>query len=73
MPTYTYLCKLNSQKVEVIHSIHEKLNTWGELCNMAKIELGDTDEDTEITRIITGGYFNCISPTPKFDESILPK
>ena len=55
MPSYDYRCEANQQVYEVKHSISEKLSTWGELCALAGISLGDIPADTQVTRIISGG------------------
>lgn len=53
MPRYDYYCQQNDRVVEVIHPIAEKLKTWGEVCDRAKLEPGDVAPDTPVERIIT--------------------
>ncbi|MCB1644820.1 MAG: hypothetical protein KDI36_05170 [Pseudomonadales bacterium] len=53
MPRYDYYCESNQQVVEVIHSIQEKLQTWGEVCQRAGCEPGDVPPETPVSRIIT--------------------
>lgn len=53
MPIYSYLCPSTNQKLDVMHSINEKAQTWGELCRLAKLDPGDTPEDTPVRRLIT--------------------
>ena len=55
MPSYDYRCEQNGQVVEVVHKMSEKLTTWGEVCEKANLELGDTPADTPVVRLITGG------------------
>ncbi len=55
MPTYDYHCAANDAVVEVSHRMSEVLHTWGELCEKAGIESGDTPLDTPVTRLATGG------------------
>ena len=55
MPSYDYRCEQNGQVVEVSHKMSEKLRTWGELCEKAGLEAGDTPVDTPVVRLITGG------------------
>ena len=55
MPTYDYRCDANGQVVEVRHGMSEVLNTWGELCERADTEPGDTPADAPVRRLITGG------------------
>lgn len=52
MPRYDYICKANEQIVEVTHSIHESLTTWGQLCELADLPIGDTPEAAPIEKII---------------------
>jgi hypothetical protein len=55
MPTYDYFCEANDRKVEVSHKMSENLTNWGELCERAGQELGDTAADTPVKRLATGG------------------
>ena len=55
MPSYDYRCAANGQTVEVRHSMAEKLTTWGEVCELAGIEPGETPASTPVQRLITGG------------------
>ena len=57
MPTYDYFCDTNGQKVEVRHGMSEGLNSWGELCEKAGLEIGDTPAETPVRRLISGGAF----------------
>lgn len=58
MPTYDYRCDTNDRVVEVKHGMSEQLSTWGELCERAGIEPGDTPAHAPVQRLITGGYLN---------------
>ena len=53
MPRYDYFCEKNQQTVEVTHPIATRLQTWGELCELAGIELRDVPAATPVRRIIT--------------------
>ncbi|WP_058553481.1 hypothetical protein [Thiohalocapsa sp. ML1] len=55
MPTYDYRCASNGRIVEVSHRMSEKLSTWGELCERANLDCGDTPRDTPVQRLATGG------------------
>jgi hypothetical protein len=55
MPTYDYHCPVNDKIVEVKHRISESVNSWGELCQLAGIEVGDTPADAPVEKLITGG------------------
>jgi len=73
MPIYDYRCDVTQKIIEVTHKMSKSIKTWGELCEYANIEMGDTPLNSPVTRIITGGHLNIISVLPKFDASILPK
>ena len=55
MPSYDYRCDANDRVVEVSHHMNERLATWGELCEAAGIEPGETDPEAPVERLITGG------------------
>ncbi len=55
MPTYDYRCEANGRVVEVMHRMSDQMNNWGELCEKAGIEPGDTPLETPVTRMATGG------------------
>ena len=43
MAKYDYFCEKNGRTVEVNHGINTRLKSWGEVCYVAQIPLGDTD------------------------------
>lgn len=53
MPRYDYYCEANQLTVEVVHPISRKLNTWGEVCELAGIDVGDVSGTADVRRIIT--------------------
>jgi hypothetical protein len=55
MPTYDYLCRANQRIVEVRHRMGETVKTWGELCQLAGIDPGDTPKEAPVEKLITGG------------------
>jgi predicted nucleic acid-binding Zn ribbon protein len=55
MPSYDYQCPGNGRVVEVRHGINERLATWGEVCDRAGIDAGDTAADAPVKRLISGG------------------
>jgi hypothetical protein len=57
MPTYDYFCEANGRKVEVRHRMSEELKNWGQLCDLAHLEPGDTPVDSPVRRLISGGTF----------------
>lgn len=55
MPTYDYRCDTNDRVIEVNHRMSENLTNWGELCERAGLEIGDTPADAAVHRLATGG------------------
>jgi hypothetical protein len=55
MPTYDYRCPSNGQVLEVFHAMSERIATWGELCALAGVEVGDTDPQAPVERLANGG------------------
>jgi len=55
MPSYDYVCEANGRVVEVRHRMSETLSTWGELCDTAGIDAGDTPVTSPVKRLATGG------------------
>jgi hypothetical protein len=53
MPRYDYHCDANGKTIEVIHSINERMTTWGELCARSGLEPGDTDLAAAVRKVIT--------------------
>lgn len=52
MPTYVYLCDANGASIEVVHRMAEDIKTWGELCEHAGRDPGDTPSDAPVRRQI---------------------
>jgi hypothetical protein len=50
MPTYEYYCEANGKTIEVIHSMSCELETWGEVCELAELDVGDTPKDSPVIR-----------------------
>lgn len=53
MPAYDYFCEANGRTVEVVHTINATLKSWGEVCYVAQIPLGDTDPLAPVQKIIS--------------------
>lgn len=53
MPTYDYLCPTNNQILEVQHSLNQDIKTWGELCQLAQCDLGETAPEAPVKRLIS--------------------
>ena len=71
MPRYDYHCPVNDRLVEVSHGMSETLRTWGDVCDRAGIDPGDTPRDAEVTRpvnrsvgVLAGGGAAAISEGP---------
>ncbi|MFQ5659402.1 MAG: zinc ribbon domain-containing protein [Gammaproteobacteria bacterium] len=52
MPVYEYRCEKNGLTVEVNHPMDVRLHTWGEVCYVAQIPLGNTDPMAPVTKVI---------------------
>jgi len=52
MPSYDYFCDQNGRTVEVNHPMDAVLKTWGEICYVAQLPLGDTEFNTPVRRLI---------------------
>jgi hypothetical protein len=55
MPTYDYRCDANGKVLEVSHRMNDTILTWGDLCELAGVEPGDTPADSQVYRLATGG------------------
>ena len=53
MPRYDYRCDDNGKTIEVVHGIALEIKNWGELCELAMIETGDTPVDASVRKVIT--------------------
>ena len=53
MPRYDYQCDANGRVLEVNHGMNGKVQTWGDLCEMAGVEPGVTSLDASVRKIIT--------------------
>lgn len=55
MPYYDYHCDANGRTVEVRHRMSERVETWGELCELAGLDPADTALDVPVRRKVTAG------------------
>ncbi len=62
MPRYEYRCEPNGELVEVSHAMSERLATWGEVCEHAGRELGNTPADAPVEKVISVGFVKGGSP-----------
>ena len=53
MPMYDYRCPENGETVEVIHGSEQRVTTWGLLCKLAEIPLGETSPNAPVERLIS--------------------
>ncbi|MGV0033607.1 MAG: hypothetical protein ACNYPE_01140, partial [Candidatus Azotimanducaceae bacterium WSBS_2022_MAG_OTU7] len=53
MARYDYYCDANGRTIEVVHGISQELSSWGDLCRLANIDTGETDEESPVRKIIT--------------------
>ncbi len=71
MPSYDYYCPTNGKTLEVTHRMSELLKFWGEVCDRAGIEPGDTPANSPVQKLITGGQFISTSgPTSDTNAAI---
>ncbi|MSR15948.1 MAG: zinc ribbon domain-containing protein [Gammaproteobacteria bacterium] len=54
MPTYDYHCEHNARTVQIIHRMSQDVQTWGDVCAMAKIEVGDTPSSAPVLKVHLG-------------------
>lgn len=52
MPVYSYICQANGRTLEVLHPMSGKVVNWGELCELAGIEPGDTPPDAPVEKLL---------------------
>ncbi len=53
MPIYEYRCDANDTTLEVTHAMSVTVLTWGELCDVAGVELGETPGDAPVEKLIS--------------------
>jgi len=56
MPTYDYVCPENGREVSVFHAMSARITTWGELCDMASVDVGKTDREAPVERLLGTGH-----------------
>ncbi len=52
MPVYEYLCPANGETVTVVHSMNERVSTWGELCALAGRDPGTTPANAPVEKLL---------------------
>jgi len=68
MPAYDYFCEANDRTVEVIHTVNVTLKTWGEVCYVARVPLGDTDPLAPVRKVITPSVISIPVSNTKLKE-----
>jgi len=53
MPMYDYYCAANGRCLEVLHGFDQKVENWGQLCDLAGMALDTTPPETPVTRLIS--------------------
>ncbi len=56
MPTYDYVCPENGRELSVFHAMSERIATWGELCDLASTDIGETARTAPVERQIGTGH-----------------
>lgn len=68
MPRYDYHCPANNRTLEVSHPMSHTVRTWGELCELAEIELGKTPPGSPVEKTLSlafvGGPKRQATPMP---------
>ena len=54
MAFYSYFCQKNGKTIEVWHAMNKRLKTWEDVCQCAKIKIGDTPSQAPVVRLIGG-------------------
>ncbi|MBN1377940.1 MAG: zinc ribbon domain-containing protein [Gammaproteobacteria bacterium] len=65
MPSYDYHCPANDRTVEAKHRMSETISTWGELCENAGIDPGNTDLKSPVEKVFTCCQVSTRSATPE--------
>jgi len=53
MPMYSYYCDANGTCLEVIHDIGDTVDEWGQLCDRAGIDPGETPTSSPVRRMVS--------------------
>ena len=72
MPAYDYYCEANGRTVEVSHGMTTLLQTWGELCHAADLEVGDTPADTPLRRVFSAPLLGAGSASTEAPAAAAP-
>lgn len=64
MPSYEYFCAENHQTLEVMHGMSRTVETWGELCELAEADPGQTPAATPVEKLLGTGMVLAKKPGP---------
>jgi hypothetical protein len=56
MPTYEYVCPENGREISVFHAMSTRITTWGALCELASEDVGRTDRESPVERLLGTGH-----------------
>ena len=56
MPTYDYVCPENGRELSVFHAMSVRISTWGELCDLASADVGQTQRESPVERLLGTGH-----------------
>ncbi|MFG0306646.1 MAG: zinc ribbon domain-containing protein [Phycisphaerales bacterium JB040] len=62
MPTYEYRCEANDRVIEVQHPMSRTVRTWGEVCDLAEIDPGDTPRKSPVEKILSLSFVSGSKP-----------
>ncbi len=68
MPTYQYYCEENDAALEVVHSIHDTIKTWGELCELADHPVVGAPASAPVKRLLFATNINAPAGDSKLKE-----
>lgn len=63
MPTYQYYCTANQRTLDVMHRMSETVETWGDLCQLADQDQGDTPAHVPVEKLLGTGMVLAKKPT----------
>lgn len=52
MPIYEYHCARANKTIEVVHSCSTAISTWGQLCEIAGIDIGQVPVDSPVDKLM---------------------
>jgi hypothetical protein len=68
MPAYEYECPLQGKSYEVVHGMDTVIKTWGDLCAVAGMDLGDTPAEVAVRKLMPLPGISCPTGDTKYKE-----